>query len=189
MENLFIIKDKALLRCKDINYSGTVIIPEGVENIGFEAFKLCANVAEIKLPSTLKRIGNLAFYGSGITSIQIPSSCTLVEDGAFMSCPALKELMLPEGLDVISEGLVCYCESLKKVVIPSSVKTIEEGAFSGCSNLKSVVFKGVIDKIGPVAFEDCENLQEIDIPFGCKEIGYAAFRVVAHLNAFFFLIR
>ena len=39
-----------------------VVIPEGVEEIGYQAFFGCSRIAHIHLPSTLKIIGNSAFY-------------------------------------------------------------------------------------------------------------------------------
>lgn len=40
-----------------------IVIPEGVEEICDEAFAYCEYIKKVLLPSTLKRIGNRAFFG------------------------------------------------------------------------------------------------------------------------------
>ena len=41
---------------------GTLTIPEGIEEIGFQAFITCNRIDSISLPSTLKSIGQAAFF-------------------------------------------------------------------------------------------------------------------------------
>ena len=40
----------------------SVVIPEGIEEIGWQAFLGCTHVKRYDLPSTLKKVGNAAFY-------------------------------------------------------------------------------------------------------------------------------
>lgn len=48
---------------KDENTNITgVVIPEGIVEIGYQAFIGCRYIKELHLPSTLKKIGNAAFY-------------------------------------------------------------------------------------------------------------------------------
>ena len=42
----------------------SVIIPEGIETIGADAFRFCSELVKIVLPSTVTNIGTYAFYGT-----------------------------------------------------------------------------------------------------------------------------
>lgn len=53
---------KKLLKCSELLKEDTVIIPEGIEIIEDEAFANNTILAVVEFPSTLKRIGDHAFY-------------------------------------------------------------------------------------------------------------------------------
>jgi len=56
-------------------YLQTVIIPEGVTEIGNDAFMGCRALTSVTLPSTIERIGSRAFSGlSALTTIVIPDT-------------------------------------------------------------------------------------------------------------------
>ncbi|MBQ8825323.1 MAG: leucine-rich repeat protein, partial [Ruminococcus sp.] len=56
----------------------TVVIEEGITSIAKSAFSGMSNILEIKLPSTLKKIEDTAFYGSNISVLYIPKSVTAI---------------------------------------------------------------------------------------------------------------
>ena len=74
-----------------------VVIPEGVTEIGYAAFK-DSYVQEVFLPSTVKKIGLLAFE----------------------FCRDLKRIHLPEGLETIDSFAFSYT-ALEEIEIPSTV--------------------------------------------------------------------
>lgn len=49
----------------------SLVIPEGVETIGFNAFEACNQLTQIVLPSTVTSIGNKAFYNTWNLSVLI----------------------------------------------------------------------------------------------------------------------
>ena len=49
-------------------------IPEGVEEIGPQAFEKIGSFAEVRFPSTLKKIGEKAFAGTALTHVEFPLS-------------------------------------------------------------------------------------------------------------------
>lgn len=62
----------------------TLVIEEGVTEIGDYAFYYCENLRSISLPTSLTRIGAFAFTGcNGIDSIDIPASVRSIEHSAF----------------------------------------------------------------------------------------------------------
>jgi hypothetical protein len=83
----------------------SVIIPEGVTDIGNSAFSKCKNLTSVTLPRSLERIGTYAFYDcTSLVNVTIPSGHTIQYGqfygrtfeaeqpdyfGSFMGCPSL----------------------------------------------------------------------------------------------------
>ena len=56
---------------------GVVVIPEGVTEIYWAAFRNCAGLTEVALPSSLRNFGSSAFAGcTGLTQITLPEGVT-----------------------------------------------------------------------------------------------------------------
>jgi hypothetical protein len=51
----------------------SIALPEGVCKIAYDAFRDCAALSSITLPSTLETIGSFAFYGCNINTVNVPS--------------------------------------------------------------------------------------------------------------------
>ena len=60
-----------------------------ITSIGSKAFYQNYSLREIKLPETLKSIGDYAFYGTNIQEITLPASLTEIGKGAFYYCDYL----------------------------------------------------------------------------------------------------
>ena len=93
-----------------------VILPEGLQSIGDNAFSQNYNLKRIAFPSTLKTIG---------------SSC-------FSSCNQLTTISLPTSLLNIPENAFSGCSSLTEVKIPSTITRIGDYAFRDCPKLNDV---------------------------------------------------
>ena len=75
----------------------------------------CPNVT---VPEYLERVGSYAFYGSGITKMTIPATCTYIGEYAWFNCASLTELFLTQQTGSRSwggqffgnnaESFVCY---------------------------------------------------------------------------------
>ena len=52
----------------------SINLPEGLTDIGQQAFSWCASLSKLSLPDGLKVIGSLAFSNTGITEIELPAS-------------------------------------------------------------------------------------------------------------------
>ena len=118
------------------NLSGSLIIPEGVVEIGYAAFADCTSLTgTLSLPSTLKKIGEKKGY-------------TSYWDGAFKNCNFVCELILPEGLEVIGLGSFANCKNLYgEIRLPDGLKEIGDGAFEGCENFTGdlIIPQGITD--------------------------------------------
>ena len=153
-----------------------VVIPEGVSEIADYCFQNCTALKSIKLPSTLKKIGNNAFYNSGISSIEIPDSVTEIGVAAFGNCSSLVSVKLPSTLKKIGNRAFADCRLLESIVIPEGVVEIGTDAFRECNKLKAVVLPSTLKTIGDVAFGGCYALESIVLPEGLEKIGKDAFR-------------
>lgn len=118
-------------------------------------------------------ISNEAFKGSGITSVSIPNSVTIIGSSAFENCKKLVSITIPE--DVTSIGVDAFkgCNNLKeltyntnsigdqfsdktmleRIEIGDAVTSISENAFSNCNKLRSIVIPSTITEIGANAFK------------------------------------
>ena len=133
-------------------------------------------------------IGNSAFWGcTGLTTINIPSSVTTIEDIAFHRS-ALTSVVIPNSVTTIGYEAFDGC-SLTSISIPSSVTSIGFAAFSDCKNLESITVdgnnsvydsrdncNGIIEKSSNTLIQCCKNTT---IPNGVIIIGKDVF---ANLN-------
>ena len=75
----------------------SVVIEDGITEIGDYTFCYTGNLEEITIPNSVTSIGIGAFEGcSGLKKITIPDSVTSIERGAFMGCS--------DNLEIIYNG-------------------------------------------------------------------------------------
>lgn len=158
----------------------SVIIPEGVEHIGSNAFNWCKYLKTVTLPTTLKTINYYAFSGTPLESIEIHDGCIL-SYSLFWGCDSLSKVILPSDLKTIPSSLFYQCSSLREIEIPESVTTIESSAFSW-SGLESLRFPDGISVIPQGVLSLCHSLKEVTFPPNLKVIGQGAFSLCDSLQ-------
>ena len=90
-----------------------VVIPNGIDGIGDDAFEYCSALTSLTLPHSLVHVGDYAFQGcTALTSLTLPHSLVDVGAGAFNSCDALTSLTLPNSVKSIGNGAFAYPGSL-----------------------------------------------------------------------------
>lgn len=126
-------------------YTGTstdVVIPEGVTEIGSEAFRGLP-LTSVTCPSSLLTIGFAAFSGCRtLTNVTLSGSLVEIKNSAFQDCIGLKNIIIYDGVKRIGDQTFSGCISLKSVTIPASVTTIDTYAFSGDISLEDVYYGG-----------------------------------------------
>ena len=120
------------------------------------------------VPSSVKTIGDCAFYASKLTEVVLPSGLKTIGDECFRYS-TVSQLTLPAGLVNLGVGAFEGCTKLKTITIPGSVKTVSDSAFWG-SGLKSVTLEDGITTIGKEAFLSC-GLTKVNIPSSVTSIG------------------
>lgn len=174
-------------------------LDEGITHIGNYAFHECFRFSTIRIPDSVKSIGDGAFYNSGFLQyIEFPESLEHIGVYAFADCYFLKEISIPKGVKEIDQGTFddCWrlksvtipdgvisigywafdnCKALERIDIPASVKTIGMGAFTRCSKLKWAAIPEGIEEIREFTFENCYALESVTIPDSVKKISLAAF--------------
>ncbi len=120
----------------------SIEIPNGVTEIGDEAFYRCDQLAEVTIPDSVEEIGSFAFaYCSSLTSATIGDGVKTVGAYAFNSCVNLSGVSLPDGVTTIGNEAFNGCERLASVRIPETISSVGSGAFNGCTNLAYAIYE------------------------------------------------
>ncbi|MDD6603378.1 MAG: leucine-rich repeat protein [Eubacteriales bacterium] len=138
VDNIVCSKDGTALIYTLPSLTETLVVPEGVKSIGFDAF-YASLISGVKLSSTVEYIGRYAFE----------------------YCKNLSSVELNEGLKTIDEYAFEYCDKLFSVKLPSTLETIGDRAFYGCG-IYYVDVPASVTKIGSNAFSD-SNVETIII--------------------------
>ena len=125
--------------CKNLK---GIVLPEGYQTIGANAFRGCTALSEISLPDGLVSIGDNAFKDAILESVRLPDTLLSIGDGAF-SGTKLTEINLPKTLKIVEAKVFANCKNLKTVILPSTLKTLNIDAFSGCLGLNLLIPKEI----------------------------------------------
>ena len=183
------ICDDAFYYCTGLT---SIVIPEGVKEIGLRAFNGCTGLTSIVIPEGVTKIGRCAFLGcTSLTDIAVSvgnssyvskNNCCLSKDlrRLIFGC---RTSIIPEGVSVIEEYAFYGCTGLACIVIPEGVTKIDWDAFSGCTGLTNIVIPDSVTEINGGAFFGCTSLTSIVIPKGVTKIGGDAFRGCTSLTS------
>lgn len=118
-------------------YLTQLSISNGLEKIGAKAFSN-ALITEIKLPSTLKFIGNSAFFNCKLlNNINLPTNLEIMEEDAFYNC-AIQTITIPPFVTELTHNIFSQCKYLKYITIPQNIKAINS-SFNGCNFSKMII--------------------------------------------------
>ena len=176
--------------------AGDYQVPEGVTEIGENAFSFATNLTHVSIPRGLTKIGSFAFQlCSSMTNITIPASVTTIGEGAFGGCYRLAEISVQEGnpsylteagnlYDKNRATLVQYAYGAKEnsFTVPQGVQQIGNYAFWNCTNLIQVTLPEGVTKIGRGAFQFARNLHQVAIPQSVRIIDEDAFGTHSRLD-------
>ncbi|HEM5095318.1 TPA: leucine-rich repeat protein [Streptococcus suis] len=155
-------------------------VPEGITEIGANAFSENGNLTTIILPSTLRTIGANAFSNTSLKRIVLPPGMKKIPDGLLQGTK-VEEFVIPEGVEEIGVQAFAYNPFLKSVVLPSSLKKIGYGAFQN-TGIESITFKDGLVEIDDYAFSNT-NLKSVLLPNSVTRLGSSAFSGISTLTS------
>ena len=173
------------------------VIPEGVQAIGDKAFfnqriynedaqteeeydasaRNSCNVRSVTLPSTLRSIGERAFYRSLIAGpLTLPAGLQSIGESAFYNCDSLTgQIVIPSSVTELGYGAFSSCDNITSAVINASIDTLRR-VFGGCSNLATVHVGGTVTYIDNGAFGYSSGLRTVTLSNQVTGIGQRAFQ-------------
>lgn len=171
-----------------VNLSGSLIIPEGVVEIGPAAFYNDKSLSgQLSLPSTLEIIGQEkgyisywdgTFFGCGFVSeLKLPENLRIIGMGAFSACRGLYgELRLPQNLEILGDSAFSDCMNLEgSLVIPQTVTDIPANCFNGTWLGGTLTLHNGIATIGEGAFANTGLKGELRLPENLETVGSHTF--------------
>ena len=153
-----------------------ITLPSSLKKIGDFAFYYCKKIAEVIIPKNVTSIGKFAFCRcQSLESVEIPSSVTSIGDNAFTGCTNLASLELSYGIKSIGNGAFQGCTSLESVKLPNSIESLGSDAFFECVSLTSITLPSNIEIVPPYFVASCSVLKSIEIPASVKTVWSGAF--------------
>ena len=167
--------------------SGALTIPSKIDGmpvtvIGPAAFKDCAALSSVELPSSITTFKQEAFCGSGLVKISIPASVTALSYRCFKSCTKLTSITFQgDSMLYLGQEAFMYCSALKTLELPYLTSypvissTADDPSTTGvepfaqtcaigmsclaqCTSLETVIFNGVVGHETPDYFLDVSCL-------------------------------
>ena len=151
--------------------SGAIVVPPYVERNGmrYEVVAiggytpsdspLGADITSIVAPTTVKSVGDCAFFENYILVSAYLPSVTSIGKFSFIGCHALVSVSSPSATSIEEEAFTS-CTSLPSISLPAAT-SIEYGAFRYCTSLASASLSAATS-IGDHAFNNCSSLASVD---------------------------
>ncbi|MFW6015143.1 MAG: leucine-rich repeat domain-containing protein [bacterium] len=158
-----------------------VIIEDGIEIIGEEAFFSCINLVEVTIPESVKEVSSKSFWGTPWLHKQ-DDEFIIVGDGILLLYNENKEeVKIPDNVKSIGHrafGFLHYDyrgydlidSEIKKIILHKNITNIGDYAFTGLVELEEINLHNGITNIGYYAFAGCRKLKTIDLPSGISRI-------------------
>ena len=137
-------KDNRLLSCRNPKLE-EYTVAGGTEVICDRAFMNMKELRRLRLPESIKAIGESAFSG----------------------CKVLADIEIPEGVSVIRQATFRDCESLSTIELPSSIMEIEKFAFG--RGLTTLVVNAMNMAIDKYAFMNARDFRTLIVPCGSAD--------------------
>lgn len=142
--------DSAFAGCTSLT---SITIPESVEDIEYGVFRGCTSLSSIYVDSNnsdYSSIDGILYDFSGTTlitcpegksgSISIPAGVTTIENGAFINCTQITDVLLSSSITKIYPLAFSNCTSLTDLTVASANADFGDNVFTGCNTLNTIIF-------------------------------------------------
>lgn len=165
-------------------YIPSYIERKPVVSIAGRAFNASKTLTAVYVPSTVKDIGDSAFFGcNNLDRVSIQGGNLKIGNRAFAGCRSLKRVVFNGAAAELGDYAFWHCSKIaiyytqnvtaigECAFIGSGLsgeldlrgaKNIKSGAFNGCE-ITSITFGKNLSAIGPSAFFNCDDLNEIKL--------------------------
>lgn len=141
--------------------TGPLVLPEGLDSIGKEAFQK-NYITEVTIPESVRAIGVTAFYDNqSLKSATLNNSMESISQSLFNYCQKLAVVRGGRNVKIVDQSAFSNCDSLRSISDITPV-TINSSAFYNCRKLESLNFSRV-KSIGSESFYQCYGLKEADL--------------------------
>lgn len=161
--------------------TGSIRLPEGLEEIGIEAFAHCSLYGELELPKSLRILRAGAFYGNRFTGeLVLPDGLEMIgpREGSSQFRTVFEGSRFSGSYNLPSNLKYYYGLPLPgmigDIVIPQGVKEVVAQSHMGSTCTSLIMPEGVI-MIGYRAFMESLLQGELRFPNSCRLIGSEAF--------------
>ncbi|MDE6306659.1 MAG: leucine-rich repeat domain-containing protein [Muribaculaceae bacterium] len=105
----------------------SIILPNGLQGIGTEAFYGCTNLISVHLPEGLQEIGWSAFNScTSLTDVHFPEGLQWIDWYAFKSCTRLTTIICNASIPPYIYGTTFSYETYQDAILYVPVKSIDE---------------------------------------------------------------
>ncbi|MCM1356286.1 MAG: leucine-rich repeat protein [Staphylococcus sp.] len=178
-EGLIGIGESAFANCK--HFTGDLHIPESVEKIGLEAFDGMTGIKGwITLPSNLKTIAGLGYLNPA--GIEWPKNAQTIDSRAFYNFNSSIDLKIPES--VVSLKNSCFRNAnITHIILSPQLTLIPSDCFAGCTELSDTLkIPEQVEVIANNAFLGCNKIEALSLPSKLIRIEEYAFASCHNLN-------
>lgn len=148
----------------------TMVIPEGIKEIGYAAFDGCCNLKSIVLPRSLEVMSTGAFsHCDGLEYFDL-NGFTYLPELAFRHADNLAEIKGTENLTSIGSYALTSCRMLKSIDLGVCLERIDEKAFAYEGNTSIVLnYAGTKAQWDAIEKHEDWNLRSFSLTVRCAD--------------------
>ena len=166
---------KEIYPCQFLGYinATNLVLPSGLEKIGYGAFANCKKLKNIEIPASVKEVEPLAFiYCQEIEKVILPDTIKSIKYDAFSHCNSLVSVPVPPAM---TNPPYWGCDSLEEYVVSPKHPTLKD--------IDGVLFSRDGSKLLHYPSGRPEEIYKV--PSGCLIIGKGAFQGVQKIREIF----
>lgn len=160
-----------------LTVSGNGAMPDYTKTDSAPWFSLANNITSIVVSEGITEIGQYSFNElKQATSVTLPATLTYIYDHAFRYCHGLVAVNFTASTTELTIGDNAFnqCKALPTITIPSNVIKISGSSFTQCYAMTEMIFEEGITSIGAKAFNSCRLINNIVFPESLQTLGYSS---------------